>query len=395
MADPWLTIIGIGEDGLPGLTDAARDALTQAEIVFGGPRHLELAAAGGRGRPWPVPFSTAPVLALRGRRVAVLASGDPFWFGAGGSLSADLAPGEWRCHPAPSTFSLAAARLGWRLEATVCLGLHAAPFERLAPHLAGGARIICLMRDGQAPLALADWLVARGFGESVLHVLEALGGPHERLRAARAADFGLDDLRAPVAVALEVGGGVGLSLAPGRPEGAFAHDGQITKAPIRALTLAALAPMPGEVLWDIGGGSGSVSVEWCRLAVGARSFAIEAKPARAENIRANAAAFGLEDRIAVVAVAAPAAIDGLPRPDAVFIGGGADEALLAALWPLLPAGCRLVANAVTLETEALYTRWSGLKGGTLTRIEIATAAPLGRMRGWAAARPVVQWSIVA
>lgn len=395
MADPWLSIIGIGEDGLPGLSDAARNALAQAEIVFGGPRHLDLAAAGGRGRPWPVPFSTVPVLALRGRRVAVLASGDPFWFGAGGSLSADLEPAEWRCHPAPSTFALAAARLGWRLEATVCLGLHAMPFERLVPHLSKGARILCLLRDGAAPRALADWLVARGFGDSDLQVMEALGGPQERVRPARADGFALDDVRAPVAVALEVRGGTGLSLAPGRPEAVFAHDGQITKAQVRALTIAALAPLPGEVLWDIGGGSGSVSVEWCRLAAGARSFAIEAKPAREENIRANAASFGLDDRLTVVEGAAPHALRGLPAPDAVFIGGGGDEALLEALWPLMPGGCRLVGNAVTLETEALYTRWSGAKGGTLTRIEIAGAAPLGRMRGWSAARPVVQWSVVA
>ncbi len=395
MADPWLSIIGIGEDGLPGLSDAARGSLAQAEIVFGGPRHLALAAVGDRGRPWPVPFSTAPVLALRGRRVAVLASGDPFWFGAGGSLSADLEPGEWRCHPAPSTFALAAARLGWRLEATVCLGLHAMPFEHLVPHLSQGARILCLLRDGKAPKALAEWLVARGFGETDLHVMEALGGSQERVRRVLAEGFALDDVQAPVAVALEVRGRTGLSLAPGRPEAAFAHDGQITKAPVRALTIAALAPMPAEVLWDIGGGSGSVSVEWCRLARGARSFAIEAKPARAENIRANAAAFGLEDRLTVVEGAAPEALRDLPKPDAVFIGGGGDEALLHALWPLLPEGCRLVANAVTLETEALYTRWSSVKGGDLTRIEIANATPLGRMRGWSAARPVVQWSVVA
>lgn len=335
------------------------------------------------------------MLALRGRRVAVLASGDPFWFGAGGSLSADLEPGEWHCHPAPSTFALAAARLGWRLEATVCLGLHAMPFERLVPHLSQGARIICLLRDGASPKALANWLVARGFGASELRVLEALGGPQERVRQMQAGGFALDDVRAPVAVALEVRGGKGLSLAPGRPEDVFAHDGQITKAPVRALTIAALAPLPGEVLWDIGGGSGSVSVEWCRLAAGARSFAIEAKPVRADNIRANAAAFGLDDRLTVVNGAAPYALRGLPAPDAVFIGGGGDEALLEALWPLLPEGCRLVANAVTLETEAIYTRWSGVKGGTLTRIEIAGAAPLGRMRGWSAARPVVQWSVIA
>ncbi|MFT4152069.1 MAG: precorrin-6y C5,15-methyltransferase (decarboxylating) subunit CbiE, partial [Paracoccaceae bacterium] len=195
----WLSIIGIGEDGADGLPKSSRDALAGAEVVFGGPRHLAMVDHPDR-RAWPVPFSIAPVLALRGRRVAVLASGDPFWHGAGGSLAAALAPGEWRAFPAPSVFSLAAARMGWRLEETACLGLHATPLQRLRPHLAPGARVIATLRDGAAVAALAGWLEAQGFGETRITVMERLGGPEERLRAVRAAGFAVEGIGALVAV---------------------------------------------------------------------------------------------------------------------------------------------------------------------------------------------------
>ncbi len=392
MADPWLWLIGIGQDGAAGLSKASRDALERAETIFGGPRHLELAKAGARGRPWPVPFSVEPVLALRGRRVAVLASGDPFWHGAGGSLAAHLPRGEWVAHPAPSTFSLAAARLGWRLEEVTCLGLHAAPFERLIPHLAQAARAICLVRDGEAAAALARWLSERGFGGSRLWMLEALGGPSERIREGRAEALAFDDVAAPLAVAVEAVGKTGLSHASGLPDDAFAHDGQITKRPVRALTLSALAPRPGELLWDIGAGSGSIAVEWCLA--GGRAIAIEAQPARAENVRANAVSFGLAHRLTVIEGWVPEALAGLSAPDAAFVGGGGGPRLFEALWAALPAGARLVANSVTLETEALLAQWHAEKGGSLMRIELAAATPLGRMSSWAPSRPIVQWSVV-
>ena len=388
---PWVTIIGLGEDGLAGLQGASRDALAQAEIVFGGGRHLELVGAGLRGRAWPVPFDVAQVLAFRGRAVVVLASGDPFWFGAGGSLMPHLAPGEWVAHPAPSTFSRAASVLGWRLENTACHGLHAAPFARIRPDLQGGARLICLMRDGAAVQDLAAWLCGMGFGGSTLHVLERLGGERQRIRNTTAQDYDLADVSAPVAVAIQAVG-TGLSRGFGLADDLFAHDGQITKRGVRAMTLTALAPRPGELLWDIGAGSGSVSVEWCLA--GAQAVAFEMNAARVANIRANALTFGVDHRLAVVEGAAPAALADHPAPDAVFIGGGGDAALYAALLPRLRAGTRLVANAVTLETEALLTDLSATHGGSLTKIDIATATPLGRMRGWTAARPVVQWSVV-
>lgn len=394
MADPWLTIIGLGEDGLSGLSEASRAALSRADIIFGGPRHLALAGAGGRGRDWPVPFRIDPVLAEKDRRVVVLASGDPFWHGAGGTLAAHLSTGEWVSHPAPSTFALAASRLGWRLEETVCLGLHAAPFEQLVPVLARGVRVICLVRDGAAVAALAEWLTAKGFGPSRLSVLESLGGPAERFRTATAEAFGITDAAHPVAVAIEAAGAAGLPRASGLPDDLFVSDGVMTKRPVRALTLSALAPRPGEVLWDLGAGSGSVSVEWCLAASGARAAAVESRADRAANVRANAAAFGLAHRLAVTEADWAGALSALPQPDAVFIGGGADSGGIETLWVRITEGTRLVVNAVTIETEAALAACHAAKGGNLMRIEIAAAGPLGRMRGWDPARPVVQWSVV-
>ena len=391
MADPWLSIVGLGEDGPAGLPAASRTALAGAEVVFGGPRHLALAGAGDRGREWPVPFAIAPLLACRGRAVAALCSGDPFWFGAGSMLAEALEPGEWVAHPAPSAFQLAASRLGWRMEGTGCHGLHAAPFARLRPHLHEGARLICTLRDGGAAGELARWLTEQGFGASDLWILEALGGARERVRSTRAETFALHDAAAPVAMAI-LARGQGLSRAPGLRDALFAHDGPITKAPVRALTLSALGPRPGERLWDLGAGSGSVSVEWCLA--GGRASAVERRADRAANVRANAAAFGVDHRLTVVEGPGLEALPALPPADAVFVGGGADAALMAALWDRLRPGARLVANAVTLETDALLSDLHARHGGTLLRIDLAQAAPLGRSRGWDAARTVTQWSAV-
>lgn len=391
MTDPWLSIIGIGEDGVKGLSDASRSALEGAEVVFGGPRHLRLAAIGERGRPWPIPFSVKPVLDLRGRNVAVLASGNPFWYGAGGTLVDCLRASEWRAFPVPSTFAIAAARLGWRLEETHCVGLHAAPFERLLPHLGLGQRVVCLMRDAAAVTALAQWLDQRSFGKSTLWVMEALGGPNERIRSVHADDLAFNDMRAPVALAIEVAGGAGRQRSSGLPDDAFAHDGQITKRAIRAVTLSSLAPRHGEHLWDIGGGSGSVSIEWALA--GGTATTIEPKAERAEIIRTNAAQFGVTEAIKVVEGRAPEALKDLSHADAVFIGGGASDALLEKLWSVLSPGTRLVANAVTLESESLIASWHARCGGSLMRLETAEVQPLGQKRGWVPARPVTQWSV--
>ncbi|ULK96902.1 precorrin-6Y C5,15-methyltransferase (decarboxylating) subunit CbiT [Bradyrhizobium sp. I71] len=392
MSDPWLTIIGIGEDGLAGLSEASRKALARAETVFGGERHLALAEAGSRGRPWPVPFDAKIVLSCRGRPTAVLASGDPFWHGAGASLAQMLDGGEWIAHPAPSTFSLAAARLGWRLESVTCLGLHAAPFERLMPHLSQGARILCLVRDATAVGDLTKWLTQRGWGGSLVWTLAALGGPRESIDQHRADLFAGDIAGNLVAVAVQAQGGQGIPRSSGLSDDLFVHDGQITKRPVRALALSALAPRPGERLWDVGAGSGSISVEWGLC--GGTATAIELREDRAANIRSNAAAFGLAHRIVIVSGKAPEALAALEPPDAVFIGGGLDGAMFDAIWARLSPGARFVAHSVTLETEALLAELHQRHGGDLMRVEIAHAAPLGRYRSWEATRPVVQWSAI-
>ena len=368
---------------------ASRQALEQAEIIFGAPRHLAL--AGVSGREWGVPFSVEPVMAERGRRVVVLASGDPFWYGAGGSLMEHLAQGEWVSHPAPSTFALAANRLGWRMEETICLGLHAAPMARLRPVLARGQRLVCLLRDGDSVRDVCTYLAAQGFGASAVTVLEALGGAKERITKRIAQDLS-GRFDAPVAVAIECVG-QGMPRASGLPDDLFAHDGQITKRPIRALTLSALAPRGGEVLWDLGAGSGSVSIEFLLAAPASIAHAVEADATRAERALGNAEGFGLGHRWHLHQGKALDVIGQLPVPDVVFVGGGADAALFAALWARLPQGARLVMNAVTLESEALLYACHAKHGGDLWRVDVAQATPLGDKQGWQASRPVVQWTV--
>ncbi|ASJ71888.1 Precorrin-6Y C(5,15)-methyltransferase (decarboxylating) [Granulosicoccus antarcticus IMCC3135] len=388
-----MTIVGIGEDGISGLSAASRDALKQASQVFGSPRHLQLAEAEDRGCVWPLPFSIQAVLEQRGRPVVVLASGNPFWNGVGSLLSAALPDDEWQSCSSPSSYSLAAARQGWAMESITCLGLHAAPFERLLPVLSRGARIVCLLRDGSAPAQLARWLAEQGFGRSRLSVMEALGGPQERIRTGYADEFKVSDIGALVLVAIEVDGGRGLPRSAGLANELFSHDGQITRSAVRALTLSALAPRCGEMLWDIGTGSGSVSVEWCLTADRTQAIAMDVRSDRLQNAEKNCAAFGLQHRIRIIAATAPDGLTELPLPDAVFVGGGASEHMLDALWKLLPEGTRLVANAVTLETEILLAQWHERVGGRLIRIDLAEAGPLGAGRGWQCARPIVQWSV--
>jgi len=396
MARPWLTIIGIGEDGPEGLSAASRDALSRADVVAGAARHLALLGEiGPKGWVWPVPFADGveQILAMRGRQVVVLASGDPFWFGAGSLFAERLQPGEWVAHPGISVFALATSRLGWRLEDVTCLGLHAASLARIRPHLAAGSRLLVTLRNGAAVTELGGIVTDLGFGSTMLSVMEALGGPREKVRTVRADGEVPEAIAAPVLVAIDTAGGSAMPLAPGLRDDLFEHDGQITKRPVRALTVAALAPRHGEMLWDIGAGSGSVAIEWLLRHPSLGAIALEANSDRFARIARNAMALGV-DRLRVISGTAPEALAGLPLPDAVFVGGGGDEALLQALWALLPVGTRLVANAVTLESEALFAAWQARVGGELLRIELAEAVALGGKRGWRAAYPVVQWSVM-
>lgn len=395
MADPWLSIIGLGEDGPAGLTPASRAALETAEIVTGPARHLALVEGVGAGerRVWPVPFADgiAPLMALKGRRAAMLVSGDPFWFGAGAVITRHLAPGEWRALPGVSSFARAAAVMGWAVETTVCVGLHAAPLARLRPEMAPGARVIALLRDGAAVGELGAYLSGAGFGESRLTVMERLGGPWERVTEATA-EAVEGTFAAPVCAAIEVSGGEALPRVPGRADTWFDNDGQITRAPVRAMTLAALAPSGTQHLWDIGAGSGSVGIEWLLAGPHLRATAVEPRADRAARIVANAAKLGV-DRLRVVTGRAPEAVAELERPDAVFVGGGLDVALLDWLQTQL-SGVRLVANAVTVETEALLIAAHARLGGEITRIELSSLVPLGPKRGWRAGWPITQWAVM-
>jgi precorrin-6Y C5,15-methyltransferase (decarboxylating) len=394
----WLSIIGIGEDGVEGLTPVARDLVSGAKIVFGGKRHLALAAPLIRGaaRPWPTPFERGveEILARSGENVCVLASGDPFFYGVGAVLTRHLRPEDMLVLPSPSAFSLAAARLGWALPEVALLSLHGRALDLVRPHLQPGARLLALTSDGDGPRALARLLADSGFGRSRLTVLEALGGPREQIRCTTAQTFDLGRVDALNTVAVEIVTGPAarvIARASGLPDTLFEHDGQITKREVRAVTLSSLAPRRGELLWDIGAGAGSISIEWMLSDPSLRSIAIEERPDRAARIRRNAAALGVPGLV-VVEGAAPDALGGHPSPNAVFIGGGAGdpEVLDRAAAMLLPGG-RLVANAVTLNTEAALLARHAKAGGELIRIAIARAETIGRERGWRPALPVLQW----
>jgi precorrin-6Y C5,15-methyltransferase (decarboxylating) len=392
----WLSIVGIGEDGVEGLSATARGLIADAEIVFGGARHLALAASliRGEARPWPSPFSVEPVLATRGRRTCVLASGDPFHYGVGSVLANHVPPEETVVVPAPSAFSLAASRLGWALPDIALVSLHGRALDRIRPQLHPGARVLALTSDRDGPAALARLLSEAGFCHSRLTVLEALGGASERVRSATAAKFDLGEIAELNTVAVEVAAAADASIipyAPGIADALFEHDGQITKREIRAVTLSSLAPLRGESLWDIGAGSGSVAIEWLLAHPSMRAAAIEARADRAARIRRNAASLGVPD-LEVIDGTAPEALAGLATPDAIFVGGGAcDPGVLDTAIAALCSGGRLVVNAVTLETEAELIERHAKLGGTLMRIAISRADSIGGKTGWRAAMPITQW----
>ncbi|MEE1655122.1 precorrin-6y C5,15-methyltransferase (decarboxylating) subunit CbiE [Microvirga sp. CF3062] len=396
---PWLTIIGIGEDGRAGLSPAALAALDGAEFVIGGARHLELAAPLlVRTQTWPSPFAEGypMVLARRGQPTCVLATGDPFHYGVGAELARLIPAEEVVSHPQPSAFSLAAARLGWSLPDCDCVSLHGRALARIIPYLQPGARILALSWDGSTPGKLADLLRARGMGASTITVLEAMGGPRERIRGAGADRFDIGEIDPLNTVAIEIVPSRDARVVPltsGLLDSWFENDGQLTKAEIRALTLAALAPKAGELLWDIGLGAGSVGIEWCLRHLRNRCIGIDERPERAERARRNALELGataLDIRIGQ----APEALADLPAPDAIFIGGGASEpGVFETAWAALKPGGRLVVNAVTLETETLLGTLYARHGGTMRRLALSRLEAVGGMHGWRAAMPVTQWVV--
>ena len=398
-AKRWLTLIGIGEDGPAGLGDDAKHLIATAPVVFGGARHIEIMRPliEGETHIWLSPFQTSIdlLLARRGTPTVALASGDPFLYGVGATLSRFVPAAEMLTIPASSSFSLAASRLGWPLQDITVISVHGRPLDLIRPHLHPGRKILALTSDGEGPAKLAQLLNDSGFDQSRLTVLEALGGARERISTQRAADFALDAVDYLNVCAVDVVASEGariLSLTGGLDDNLFEHDGQITKREVRAITLSTLAPRRGELLWDVGAGSGSISIEWMLSDPSTRAIAIEASAERAVRIRRNAASFGVPD-LAVVEGVAPDALSGLPQPDAVFIGGGGSDAgVIEAAIAGLRAGGRLVANAVTTEMEAILLAEQARRGGSLIRIDIARTASIGSMTGWRPAMPVTQWS---
>ncbi|MCO6058956.1 precorrin-6y C5,15-methyltransferase (decarboxylating) subunit CbiE [Pseudomonas sp. MOB-449] len=396
---PWLTVVGIGEDGYAGLGKAARRALLGAAEVIGGPRQLDLLPHCIRARrmPWPSPFSLAPVLERRGTPICVLASGDPMLFGVGASLARQVAVEEMRVIPAPSSYSLAAARLGWPLQEVTLLSVVARPLAALNAHLHQGARLLVLSNDGSSPAAVAVLLAERGFGASRLIVLEHLGGERERRIEGIASNWSLAEVAALNLLAIEIQADDGtrpLPLTSGLPDDVYRHDGQLTKRDVRAITLARLAPRPGELLWDVGAGCGSIGIEWMRAHPSCRAIAVEANEGRQAHIRHNRDALGVPG-LQLVAGQAPEALEGLPVPDAIFIGGGVTEpGVLDTCWNQLKPGGRLIANAVTLQSEATLVTFRERQGGELTRIAIAQAQPLGGFDTWRSALPITLLEVV-
>jgi len=399
-ATRWLSIVGIGEDGVAGLSPVARQLIEQADLVVGGKRHLALADELIRGRrlAWPSPIGDAmsEIESYHGRPVVVLASGDPFHYGVGDMLLRTIPAAETLCLPQPSSFSLAAAKIGWSLQDVTPVSLHGRPLEGIVRHLHSGARLLALSWDGETPAKLARLLVERGLGRSRITVLEALGGPKERVRATTAAEFDLAEVAALNIVALEVvasGEAKIVTLAPGLDDSLFEHDGQLTKRDIRAVTLSSLAPRPGELLWDVGLGAGSIAIEWLLRHPSMKAIGIEEGPERAARAARNAAALGTPD-LQIVQKAAPDAFAGLAAPDAIFVGGGlSDPGLLDAAWTALKPGGRIVANAVSLKSEARLIECFEKHGGEITRLQVAKAgrAGTGSVFVWRHATPVTQW----
>lgn len=394
---PWLTVVGLGEDGLAGLSPGARALVDAAEVLVGGARHHRLLPDHGAERlTWrrPLKDSMAEIAAHRGRRVVVLATGDPMDYGIGVTLGREFNREEMAVLPVPGAFSLACARLGWPLREVTCLTLHGRPLAELNLHLTPGTRLLVMSEDGETPAKVARLLADRGYGASPISVLAHMGGQDESRRDGVAESW--DGATCPalnlVAVTCNPApGAMAAPRTPGLPDDAFLHDGQLTKREVRAATLAALVPLPGQHLWDLGAGCGSIAIEWLRAADGTSAQAVERDPTRAALIGQNANALGVP-RLAVIESDILAALDQLAVPDAIFIGGGLTcSGLVDACMDRLAVGGRLVGNAVTVEGESVLLHGHGRYGGDLTRIAVSRAKAMGSRVGWRALAPVTQW----
>lgn len=402
----WLNVVGIGADGLTGLPATSRALVETAELIVGGERHLAMAEnETARKITWEFPLDglVREITAARARRVVILATGDPMAFGIGSTLARHFDPDDMMILPAPGAFSLAAARMAWPLHGCTCLTLHGRPLDLLHLHLQPGRRLLILSHDGTTPANIAGLLRDAGFGPSRMTVLEAMGGDAESRHDSAAGDWTTTEVEDLNTVAVECIAGPDARIFPhvaGLPDDAFVHDGQMTKRIVRAATIAALAPLPGQTLWDLGAGCGSIAIEWLRAAQdiqgqGATAIAVERDAKRCAMAAQNAARLGtpfLDINHDDTARAMPTLAD----PDAVFIGGGlsADENLIASVWERLRPGGRLVANAVTLEGETALLNAYAMHGGELARIAVSHADPVGDLTGWRPAMPVTQWSVV-
>jgi precorrin-6Y C5,15-methyltransferase (decarboxylating) len=396
----WLTIIGLGEEGLEGLPAVARKYIAQAQTLVGGARHLAKVPNGTAERlTWASPLTRTvdAILQRRGRRVVVLATGDPLWFGIGVTLLRTVPVEETCILPGVSAFALAAARVGWPLAEVECLTLHGRSLALLNGVVAPGARLLLLSGDGTTPLAVAEALAALGYGPSRLTVLENMGGADEHRVVGTAGDWSVGETAALNTIAVDCIAGAGAVVrarVPGLPDDAYRHDGQLTKREVRAATIAALAPTPGQQLWDVGAGCGSIAIEWLRCHRTLSAIAIEREPERCAMILDNAGALGVPD-LEIVEGQAPECLGSLPPPDAVFVGGGlATPGLIGRCWEALKPGGRFVANAVTLEGEARLLALRDEFGGDLTRIAISRAERIGAYTGWRPHMPVTQFVTV-
>ena len=400
MTIPWLTVIGLGEDGLDALPASSRALIESAEVLLGGKRHFAMVPESGAVRlTWRVPLldSMADIAEHRGKRFVVLATGDPMHYGIAVTLARHFAPEEMLILPTAGALSLACARKGWPVAEVECLTLHGRPMEILRAYLAPEHRLVILSHDGSTPAAVAAELTVAGYGESEMSVFEHMGGEKERRVDGRADDWPEQRIADLNSIAVTCKGGSRARRyfgAPGLRDRAFEHDGQLTKREIRALTLSALAPAPGALLWDVGAGAGSVAIEWMLGARGAEAVAIERDEERVARIARNASALGVPT-LKPVHGDAPEATELLPAPNAIFIGGGLGvPGMVETCWARLKPGGRLVANAVTPESEALLTRWREELGGNIVRINISRAKGAGDSTIWRPLSPVTQWAAI-